>query len=973
MNLDVDVIIVVGFLLIILVAGLLSGRGIKTVKDYALGGKNFSTGTLVAAITATWIDGGFFSIAVSETYTVGIWYVITGLGDAISLLIIGYIFVPRMKKFMKNISVAEVMGNLYGKHIAIITSVSSIALSIGMSALQIKIFSTIFDHFLGISSIYAIFISSAIVILYSAFGGIKSVTFTDIIQFFTFGVFIPIFAIFVWNVFGSKELIVDTFTHNPLFDYKQIISPSHPKFWPYLFLLFYCSIPSFSPTMFQRTLMAKNVKQAKSAFAIAALLCLFIYLFDCFIGLVVLSHDPNLNPQNVAMYVVEEYSFVGLRGLALIGVMSMIMSTADSWINTGSVIFTNDFCKSLGIRFTSELTYTRIFAACIGVCAVFLAMTEGSLLDLMLFTANFYMPIVTVPLVLAILGFHTTPRVVLTGIIFAIFTIIIWRYTVQPLVGVDSVIPGMFANLIALLTSHYLLAEPGGWIGNKEELKQDKDTQFSKKQISNFFLNLPANIQKFNLLEYCNGYLPKDNAIYNYFSFAVFLTIITTMSIERELYNHHLYLINIFQAFVLTIATSFLCNTLWPKAFKEKYLGIIWYLSVFVTLALISSFLVLLSKFSHVSLTILTIHLTMIPLLLGWRTALMMIIAGLWVSFFLYQTYISEMVSGEIYDLKLKLVYVLFIVGGFALTLLRSKQEHLEATEEKAEHLEYEVKGLEREVGHARGELENVVQGLEFLENQFQDKEGKLKSKEIYLKDQLKLRNIEISKLKDLKDEFIRNIPHETNTPMTGILSLSEVLYSCYDSLDEKIVKQSIKDIVSSSDRLKSFVSNIADLSKLSALTYELNKTKVDLSELARERPVLYKKIFADDDKQDFIFKVEDNIIVRCDEYYITQAIDNLISNAVKYGEGKPITISLTKLADNKIEFKIADEGIGIPKGELISIFHKFTTSSKTQTPAGGRGVGLALCEKVITVHGGRVEATSDGKKGSEFSFVLPL
>ena len=283
------------------------------------------------------------------------------------------------------------------------------------------------------------------------------------------------------------------------------------------------------------------------------------------------------------------------------------------------------------------------------------------------------------------------------------------------------------------------------------------------------------------------------------------------------------------------------------------------------------------------------------------------------------------------------------------------------------------MKDLKKEADFAKRELENVVQGLDFLENQFKDKEGKLKTKEIYLKDQLKLRNIEISKLKDLKDEFIRNIPHETNTPMTGILSLSEVLYSCYDSLDEKVVKQSIKDIVSSSDRLKSFVSNIADLSKLSALTYELNKTGVDLSELARERPVLYKKIFADDARQEFIFKVEDKLIVQCDEYYITQAIDSLISNAVKYGEGKPITISLTKTIDNKVQFNISDQGIGIPKDELISIFHKFTTSSKTQTPAGGRGVGLALCEKVISVHGGTIEAKSDGKKGSSFSFVLPL
>ena len=114
-------------------------------------------------------------------------------------------------------------------------------------------------------------------------------------------------------------------------------------------------------------------------------------------------------------------------------------------------------------------------------------------------------------------------------------------------------------------------------------------------------------------------------------------------------------------------------------------------------------------------------------------------------------------------------------------------------------------------------------------------------------------------------------------------------------------------------------------------------------------------------------------LIVHCDEYYITQAIDSLISNAVKYGEGQPITISLTKLADNKVQFNISDEGIGIPEDELISIFNKSTVSSKTQTPAGGRGVGLALCEKVITVHGGMIEAKSDGKKGSSFSFVLPI
>jgi len=130
--------------------------------------------------------------------------------------------------------------------------------------------------------------------------------------------------------------------------------------------------------------------------------------------------------------------------------------------------------------------------------------------------------------------------------------------------------------------------------------------------------------------------------------------------------------------------------------------------------------------------------------------------------------------------------------------------------------------------------------------------------------------------------------------------------------------------------------------------------------------------LFLYDSDQQFIINVAENIIVKCYVYYITQAIDNLVSNAVKYGEGKPITISLEKTVNNKVKFTIMDQGIGIPKDELISIFHKFTTSSKTRTPAGGRGIGLALCEKVITVHGGNIEAQSDGKKGASFSFVLP-
>ncbi|GAB4170049.1 MAG: hypothetical protein Tsb006_7830 [Rickettsiaceae bacterium] len=124
--------------------------------------------------------------------------------------------------------------------------------------------------------------------------------------------------------------------------------------------------------------------------------------------------------------------------------------------------------------------------------------------------------------------------------------------------------------------------------------------------------------------------------------------------------------------------------------------------------------------------------------------------------------------------------------------------------------------------------------------------------------------------------------------------------------------------------------------------------------------------------KQEFNLQIEKDVIANVDEYYITQAIDNLISNAVKYGEGKPVTIILKKAPKNMVQFEIIDQGIGIPQNELLKIFEKFAVSSRTSTPAGGRGMGLTLCKSAIEAHGGSIVAESDGNHGSKFTFTVP-
>ncbi len=663
MSFDLDIAIVVGFLLLNLGVGLYKSKGVTTIKEYALGDKNFTTATIIATIIATWIGGSDFALSISETYKNGLWYILAGAGYALNLMVVAYIFSNKIHEFKGSLSVAETMGKLYGKHVRIITALASIASTLAVVALQIKVFSTIFGYFFGISGIYATLISSFVVVIYSALGGIKAVTFTDILQLITFGIIIPVFAVFIWKTLGSHNLIQEAL-ESDLFNYNKLLTDNSNRSYQYISIFLCGLVPALNPTMFQRMLIAKDSQQIKKSFLLSSFVCLFIYFMTCFIGFIVFFHNPNLNPEHLGLYIIDHYSFAGIKSFALIGIMAMIMSTADSWINTASVIFSHDLCQPLGINKNRELLFSRLFAVFIGVGVVILTLIYEQLLDLLFLSENFYIPVVTPILMSAILGFRSTTRVALIAIISGIVTAIFWKNYIQPITQIESVIPGMISNFIAFFSSHYLLNEPGGWSVSKEKLENNGNTVLKKKKISQYFLELPTKLQNFSFFEYCNKHLPKSNSAYSYLSFAIFFTLITTISIEKALYYKYSYLINIVQIAVLTIATSILCNNLWNKFFKEKYLGIIWYLSVLLSLVVISSFLVLLSRFSHTSLTILTIHLTMVPLLIGWRTALVMIPVGLWLSLLFYQTYIGERFPGGIYDLKLKLIYVLFYGRG---------------------------------------------------------------------------------------------------------------------------------------------------------------------------------------------------------------------------------------------------------------------------------------------------------------------
>ena len=511
---SVDVFIVVAFLALTLFVGLGHGRKVKTIKDYALGGRRFSTGALVATIVATYSTGSGFFITLSRTYTYGLSDLLVSSAIGISFVILSFVLIPRMAEFLGKTSVAEAMGDLYGQKVRVITAIAgSIGLS-GIITVQFKVFGNMFAYFLHIPSYVAIIIAGTITTIYSAFGGIRAVTFTDILQFAAFGIIIPLVGFIIWSQFYHQDFTLVQAVSNPKFNISTILSFHNPEWLGLVVMFIYFVIPFVSAPKFQRVAMGSNIAQVKKAFIIAGMLLILIQIIIAWIPFLLHSINPSIPKSDLIAYIVENYSYVGLRGLIIVAIIAFAMSTADSYINATSVLFTNDICTSFTKKLKNELFVSRLFSIGLGIGAILLSLIEIDLLNILVLANSFFYPLVLPPFLLTVFGFRSSAKSVLIGMITGLFVSIIWKVLPISFVHVSQKMLGvlfaMFCNAFFLMSSHYLLKQPGGWVGIK-----DKDYYLEKQKNANSLRNKFSKwINEFNLMASFRKISPSNEMTY---------------------------------------------------------------------------------------------------------------------------------------------------------------------------------------------------------------------------------------------------------------------------------------------------------------------------------------------------------------------------------------------------------------------------------------------------------------------------
>lgn len=227
--------------------------------------------------------------------------------------------------------------------------------------------------------------------------------------------------------------------------------------------------------------------------------------------------------------------------------------------------------------------------------------------------------------------------------------------------------------------------------------------------------------------------------------------------------------------------------------------------------------------------------------------------------------------------------------------------------------------------------------------------------------------------LSKLKSSFISMASHEFRTPLTTIQSSNELISMYLDHgngpTDQKLLKH-VERIRSELDRLNSLLKDVFTLGRLDVGKTKLNKDFTSLVNIVKQVIVETKIPFPDRNVQ-LIVKGKE-FQVSLDSQLISHALANLITNALKYSEGKGDPVVTIIYDKEAVKIAIKDDGIGIPKKDQKELFESFSRASNVGDIE-GTGLGLVIVKQFIEMHSGKVSLISDYGAGSEFIVTLPL
>lgn len=230
---------------------------------------------------------------------------------------------------------------------------------------------------------------------------------------------------------------------------------------------------------------------------------------------------------------------------------------------------------------------------------------------------------------------------------------------------------------------------------------------------------------------------------------------------------------------------------------------------------------------------------------------------------------------------------------------------------------------------------------------------------------------LENAELYRLKTDFVANVSHELRTPLTVLIGLGETLAHRADDLDRGQLTDLASRVTANATRLDATISTLLDFSRLQARQRLTDVDAIDVGELAREVVARHGSRL---DPRHVTLQAPTGAIVHGDRVMIEQVLDNLLANVADHTPASTnVSVTVTAIAeDDEVEVAVADDGPGVPQEDLERITDRFYRGGDHLTrERAGLGLGLALAQELLSLHGSALEIANQPEGGSRFSFRL--
>ena len=450
-----DLAIVAIYLLAMVLVGVYAARRIKSSGDYYVAGRSFGPLVLMATVCATIIGGSGLMGRAGVAYSSGFKAVMTALPYLLGMFIFSGIAGKISDIGMKyNISsIPELFEMRFGKTAKLILSAMIAFTMMGTVASQVTATATIVNMLggeIGLSYEVGALIACVVFMIYTATSGLFGVVYTDVLQFY-------ILILFVYILIPAASLInvggISNFTAN--------LDPALVK--PYLDgsilgdIVTYLVLTMAGAEMWQRAFAAKNRKAAKEGMFLGTAVYGVTIFLVFFMGIVAhqIIGDDVLAQYGSTDAVVPALAIkvlpIGLTGVALAGMLSVIMSTADSYLLVSVQTCVRDIGKTLHPEMSekTELRLSRLFSVILPLGALVIALYIKNAYNILMFAWTFYAAAAGIPAFAALFWKKATNQGIIAGMVSGFAVCIGWKLLGQPF-GLGSAVPGTIACAIAL-------------------------------------------------------------------------------------------------------------------------------------------------------------------------------------------------------------------------------------------------------------------------------------------------------------------------------------------------------------------------------------------------------------------------------------------------------------------------------------------------------------------------------------------